>query len=83
MTRELAIIGNTAGAELPALVAGAGDRAALRFLEFFTVNIRNPNTREAYRRAAGAFLRWCDAGSADRLSEVCGSRYGAGFFPES
>jgi hypothetical protein len=25
------------------LIAAAGDRAALRFLEFFTVNIRNPH----------------------------------------
>jgi hypothetical protein len=42
------------------LIAGAGGRAALRFLEFFTVNIRNKNTRAAYARAAGAFLRWCE-----------------------
>src|ERR1700689_1518463 len=49
----------TSGArpELPALIAAAGERAA-RFLEFFTVNIRNGNTRAAYARAAGAFLRW-------------------------
>ena len=40
---------------VPALVAGAGDRAALRFLEFFTVNIRNPNTRAAYARSTGDF----------------------------
>ena len=37
---------------LPALIARAGDRAALRFLEFFTVNIRNKNTGAAYARAA-------------------------------
>ena len=51
---ELAVVGNTGGGggELPALIAGAGDRAALRFLEFFTVNIRNRNTRAAYARAA-------------------------------
>jgi hypothetical protein len=36
---------------VPALIAGAGDRAALRFMEFFTVNIRNRNTRAAYARA--------------------------------
>ncbi len=42
---------------LPALIAGAGERAAWRFLEFFTVNIRNKNTRAAYGEAAGAFLR--------------------------
>jgi hypothetical protein len=40
---------------LPALIAGAGDRAALRFLEYFTVNIRNRNTRAAYAWAAADF----------------------------
>jgi hypothetical protein len=40
------------GPALPALIAGAGKRAAWRFVEFFTVNIRNPNTRAAYGRAA-------------------------------
>jgi hypothetical protein len=40
--------------------AGAGDRAALRFLEYFTVNIRNKNTRAAYARAAPDFLGWCE-----------------------
>jgi integrase/recombinase XerD len=43
---------------LPALIAGAGERAAWRFLEFFTVNIRNANTRAAYARAAAVFLQW-------------------------
>ena len=33
---------------LAVLIAGAGDRAALRFVEFFTVTIRNRNTRAAY-----------------------------------
>lgn len=28
----------------PALLAAAGDRAAYRFLEFFTAQVRNPNT---------------------------------------
>ena len=45
---------------LPALIAEAGKPAVRRFLEFFTVNIRNPNTRAAYGRATGAFLRWCE-----------------------
>jgi hypothetical protein len=45
---------------LPALIAREGDRAALRFLEFFPVNILNRNTRAANARAAGAFLRWCE-----------------------
>ena len=55
---------------LPALIAGAGDRAALRFLEFFTVNIRNRNTRAAYARAAAVFLRWCEGQGIARLPDV-------------
>ena len=42
---------------LPALVAAAGERASIRFLEFFAANIRNPHTRRAYARAAEKFLR--------------------------
>jgi integrase/recombinase XerD len=58
---ELAVIGNTgAGVELPVLIGRAGDRAALCFVEFFIVNIRNRNTRAAYARAAAVFLRWCE-----------------------
>ena len=34
------------------LIAGAKKEARTRFLEFFTVNIRNPNTRAAYTCAA-------------------------------
>jgi site-specific recombinase XerD len=48
---------------VPALIAAAGERAALRFLEFFAANIRNPHTRRAYGRAVTEFLTWCaDAG---------------------
>jgi site-specific recombinase XerD len=46
-------------AVLPALVAAAGERASMRFLEFFAANIRNPHTRRAYYRAAQEFLAWC------------------------
>jgi hypothetical protein len=52
-----------ASATLPALVAAAGEHAAIRFLEFFAANIRNSHTRRAYARAAEEFLTWCaDAG---------------------
>lgn len=43
---------------VPAVIASAGGRARRRFLEFFTANIRNPNTRTAYARAAGDFFAW-------------------------
>jgi len=67
---DLTVIEHCCGPELPALIAGAGDRGALRFLEFFTVNIRNPNTRAAYGRAARAFLRWCEGQGITSLAEV-------------
>jgi hypothetical protein len=44
----------------PALVAAAGGRAQERFIEFFTANIRNRNTRRAYAQAVGEFLVWCE-----------------------
>lgn len=44
---------------LPALVTDAGDHAARRLLQFFTAEIRNPNTRAAYARAVARFDRWC------------------------
>ena len=45
---------------VPALVADAGEDAAWRYVDFFTANIRNPNTRRAYARACNRFLAWCD-----------------------
>ena len=42
-----------------ALVSATGERASVRFLEFFTANIRNPHTRRAYARGLGEFLAWC------------------------
>jgi integrase/recombinase XerD len=55
---------------LPALISGAGKHAALRFIEFFTVNIRNKNTRAAYSRAAGSFLHWCEGQGITALGQV-------------
>ena len=50
---------------IPVLIAIAGDRAGVCFLEFFASNIRNPHTRRAYSRAVADFLAWCeDAGVA-------------------
>ena len=45
---------------VPAPVADAGEAAARRYIEFFTANIRNPNTRLAYARACSGFLAWCE-----------------------
>lgn len=45
----------------PTVILQAGPDASRRFVEFFTANIRNPNTRAAYARAVGQFIEWCEA----------------------
>ena len=55
---------------VPALIAAAGDRAALRFLEFFAGSIRNPHTRRAYGRAAADFCAWCDGNYVPSVTAV-------------
>ncbi len=45
---------------IPSLIVAAGDQAAWRYIDFFTANIRNPNTRRAYARACSTFFAWCD-----------------------
>ncbi len=48
------------GSVAPVLIKRAGAKATKRFYEFFTANIRNRNTREAYYRALTDFFAWCD-----------------------
>ena len=45
---------------LPRIVTREGERASRRFIEFFTANIRNKNTRMAYMRALLPFFEWCE-----------------------
>ena len=45
---------------IPTLIAAAGDDASWRYVDFFTSNIRNVNTRRAYARACSSFLTWCE-----------------------
>lgn len=54
----------------PALIAAAGNRAAYRFLEFFTAQIRNPNTRRAYTKAVGEFCAWLDTHGVPSIAAV-------------
>ena len=56
--------------QLPALIRDQGPQASHRFLEYFTANIRNPNTRIAYARACNGFLTWCVRHSTPRLREI-------------
>src|SRR5712691_9828170 len=60
----------TTAPALPALVVAAGERAGMRFLEFFAANIRNPHTRRAYARAAEEFLAWCAAAGVSSIGAV-------------
>jgi len=54
---------------LPAVLQDAGDEASSRVIEFFTAEIRNPNTREAYARAVRRFFRWAARHELD-LSDI-------------
>jgi len=45
---------------VPKLFREANQNANRRFVEFFTANIRNRNTREAYARAVYRFADWCE-----------------------
>jgi hypothetical protein len=58
------------GGTVPLILVRLGEPGLLRFLEFFTVNISNVNTRAAYGRAARSFLRWCEGRGLAELKEV-------------
>jgi site-specific recombinase XerD len=54
---------------LPALFAPTA-AAGRRYVEFFTANIRNPNTRKAYARAAAEFAAWCAQAGLHDLQDI-------------
>ena len=58
------------GDRAPALIAANGERASYRYFEFFTANIRNPNTRRAYARAAVEFFDWLEAHGVTSIAAV-------------
>jgi integrase len=64
------IIGDARAHVVPALIAAAGERASLRFLEFFAANIRNPHTRRAYGRAVAEFMAWCEDNRVPSITTV-------------
>lgn len=47
------------GLTLPEIIVRSGPKASRRFVEFFTAEIPNANTRAAYARAIANFCRWC------------------------
>jgi hypothetical protein len=68
MSDEL-LVPITTGSNFPPLIEKAGQSARRCFIEFFTVNIRNRNTRKAYARAAAPLLHWCEAKGIDRCND--------------
>jgi hypothetical protein len=56
---------------VPAAIAAAGAPARMRFVEFFTANIRNPNTRQAYARSVSDFFGWTEGIGQHELETVC------------
>ncbi len=73
--KELTRVGLEA---LPRVVQQSGSAGIRRFLDFFTVTIRNKNTRLAYAQAIKQFFDWCETHgvlSFDRVQPVTVAAY--------
>jgi len=46
--------------KIPQIIGQAGEQALRRYAEFFTANLRNPHTRQAYFTATTRFLDFCE-----------------------
>jgi site-specific recombinase XerD len=68
MSKQLVVRGERA--PVPGQIAVAGEGARKRFIEFFTANIRNRNTRAAYLRAVSDFFQWCEEAGLRELSSL-------------
>lgn len=55
---------------VPAIIAGGGERTARRFVEFFTAEIRNKNSRRAYAHAVRLFLDWLEGRRVQDLERI-------------
>jgi site-specific recombinase XerD len=69
-TTALAIIEPSTGLPVPTIIAAASERASLRFIDFFTAHIRNPNTRAAYSVAVRAFFDWLQMNGVAELGAI-------------
>ncbi|MBV9828306.1 MAG: tyrosine-type recombinase/integrase [Alphaproteobacteria bacterium] len=58
------------GIVIPTAIAGAGEKAVRRFLEFFAATIRNRNTRDAYYRACCSFFAWLEGNEIRDLTDI-------------
>jgi site-specific recombinase XerD len=55
---------------VPALVSAAGEEASAHFLNFFLATIRNRNTRRAYGRQVGDFLRFLEERGLSDIRQI-------------
>jgi site-specific recombinase XerD len=72
-TTALAVLDppSSAGAlVVPRAIADLGEAATLRFVDFFTANIRNANTRAAYGVAIRRFFSWCETHGPAELAAI-------------
>src|SRR4051794_40115495 len=70
MERSAVAVPGVGEVPVPTVVAASGPELASRFLEFFLVAIRNPNTRRAYAAAVRAFCAWLERHGARDLTAV-------------
>jgi hypothetical protein len=68
-TRSLIVVENESS-QVPALIANVGPEGTKRFFEFFTVPIRNANTRAAYYRAIQQFMTWAERAGYQQLEDI-------------
>ena len=67
---ELAVVVAPQSFPTPILIERAGPSTRKKFFEFFTVPIRNANTRAAYYRAIQQFLAWAERAGYQDLEDI-------------
>jgi site-specific recombinase XerD len=67
---ELAVVVAPQTFPTPILIDRAGPSTRKKFFEFFTVPIRNANTRAAYYRAIQRFLAWVERAGYQQLEDI-------------
>jgi len=75
MTQEIVVRSSTGidaphAESVPTIIYSTGEPGLKRFVEFFTVNIRNVNTRRVYHRNNCQFLDWCTERGIDELGLI-------------
>ena len=70
ITRPRSVGSISGNVVVPVPIAGAGEHATRRFLEFFAATIRNNNTRMAYYRACCSFFAWLEMNGIAELADI-------------